>query len=67
MNQPGKIIKPEVDQVVENYHNSKYKVFHKMYDDERSYNENNEGEQYPMSDSSKNRNLESNTINKMKD
>lgn len=39
MNQPGKIIKPEVDQTVENYHNSKYKVYHKMYEDERSYNE----------------------------
>lgn len=39
MNQPGKVIEPEKNQVVINYHNKKYKVFHKMYEDERSYNE----------------------------
>lgn len=39
MNQTGKIIKPEENQAVSNYHISKYKVFHKMYEDERSYNE----------------------------
>lgn len=39
MNHIGKIIEPEENQAVLNYHNSKYKVFHKMYEDERSYNE----------------------------
>jgi FGGY-family pentulose kinase len=37
MNQPGKIIVPERDQKVTNYHDLKYNVFHKMYKDERSY------------------------------
>lgn len=39
MNQAGKVIEPEKNQALLNYHNSKYKVFHKMYQDERSYNE----------------------------
>ena len=39
MNQTGKVIEPEKNQAVLNYHNSKYRVFHKMYEDERSYNE----------------------------
>jgi FGGY-family pentulose kinase len=37
MNQAGKVIEPEKNQGLINYHNSKYKVFHKMYMDERSY------------------------------
>lgn len=39
MNQTGKVIEPEVNQTAINYHSSKYKVFHKMYEDERTYNE----------------------------
>lgn len=39
MNQIGKVIKPVKDQPVLDYHNSKYKVFHKMYEDERTYKE----------------------------
>lgn len=39
MNQAGRVIEPEKNQALINYHNSKYKVYHKMYDDERSYNE----------------------------
>jgi hypothetical protein len=39
MNQPGRVIEPEKNQAVTNYHNKKYKVFHKMYEDERSYKE----------------------------
>lgn len=39
MNQTGKVIEPEKNQTVTNYHNSKYKVFHKMYEDQRSYKE----------------------------
>jgi len=37
MNQSGKVIEPEKNQGLINYHSSKYKVFHKMYKDERSY------------------------------
>ena len=36
MNHAGKVIEP-VDGNVARYHNAKYKVFKKMYDDERSY------------------------------
>lgn len=36
MNQTGRIIQP-VRETLDNYHNSKYKIFHKMYEDERSY------------------------------
>lgn len=39
MNHTGKVIESEKNQAVINYHNSKYKVFHKMYEDERSYHE----------------------------
>ncbi|MCG2587808.1 FGGY-family carbohydrate kinase [Rhodohalobacter sulfatireducens] len=39
MNQTGKVIEPGKNQTVTTYHNSKYKVFHKMYEDERSYKE----------------------------
>lgn len=36
MNQPGKIIEPNRGPI-SRYHNSKYRVFHKMYEDNRSY------------------------------
>lgn len=39
MSQTGKIIEPELNRAIVIYHNSKYKVFHKMYEDERSYKE----------------------------
>jgi len=39
MNQAGKVIEPEINQAIINYHNSKYRVFHKMYENERFYNE----------------------------
>lgn len=39
MNQPGKIIKPDRSRDITSYHHSKYKVFHKMYQDEISYAE----------------------------
>ncbi|WP_234567105.1 FGGY-family carbohydrate kinase [Rhodohalobacter sp. 614A] len=39
MNHRGKIIEPNKNQLVKKYHDLKYKVFHKMYEDERSYNE----------------------------
>lgn len=39
MNHQGEIIKPNENTDVVEYHNSKYRVFHKMYEDERSYHE----------------------------
>ena len=39
MNHQGKVIKPNESNLVVDYHNSKYRVFHKMYEDERFYNE----------------------------
>lgn len=39
MNHQGEVIKPNENNLVIEYHNSKYRIFHKMYEDERSYNE----------------------------
>jgi FGGY-family pentulose kinase len=38
MNQSGRVIKPKFGET-ERYHRQKYRVFHKMYEDERSYTE----------------------------
>lgn len=39
MNHQGEVIKPNENNLVIDYHNLKYRVFHKMYEDERSYHE----------------------------
>lgn len=39
MNHQGEVIKPNENNLIIEYHNSKYRVFHKLYEDERSYNE----------------------------
>lgn len=39
MNHQEEVVKPKEKDLEIEYHNSKYRVFHKMYEDERSYNE----------------------------